>query len=166
MNKQDGQQSLAEVEPSLAEVDLGNSYQPDLELADRYQQFSAEILRLALLGIAGVGFLISNVVLSKENSSFRDKLPAIGSLLGSSVLFLGVSVATALAHRFFATDCISDLVQFLRKVKRSGHSAADEQRKWFHFKLKVCAWLLVAAAASLALGVILVAVSFAIVLFR
>ena len=53
--------------------DLGEIEVPalkhDFELSDLYQNFSAEMLRLSLLGIASVGFLIANVLL---NSLPRD----------------------------------------------------------------------------------------------
>jgi hypothetical protein len=43
---------------SLTEIALDEKYyKPDLEVTDRYQTFSTEMLRLSLLGIAALGFL-------------------------------------------------------------------------------------------------------------
>ena len=39
-----------------------DSYKPDFELSKRYQDFAKEIVRFALLGIAGYGFLIEKVI--------------------------------------------------------------------------------------------------------
>jgi hypothetical protein len=44
------------------------AYKADLELQDRYTAYSAEILRLALLGIAGDGFLLKDVVFADQRS--------------------------------------------------------------------------------------------------
>ncbi|MEP6789411.1 MAG: hypothetical protein ABJB40_13315 [Acidobacteriota bacterium] len=35
------------------------SFDKDLEILDRYQAFSAEVLRLALAGMAAIGFLVT-----------------------------------------------------------------------------------------------------------
>ena len=42
------------------------AYKPEMELADRYQAFTAEILRLSLLGIAVFGFLFKEVFLNYD----------------------------------------------------------------------------------------------------
>ena len=44
-------------------------YIVDLAALDRYQTFSGELLRLALLGIAGYGFLITNIVVKATSSN-------------------------------------------------------------------------------------------------
>jgi hypothetical protein len=45
------------IKRSLGLIDTpDNTFSNDLHVSDRYQAFSAEMLRLALLGIAGIGF--------------------------------------------------------------------------------------------------------------
>ena len=40
-----------------------DTFQVDLQVIDKYVSFSTELLMLSLLGIAGYGFLIANIVL-------------------------------------------------------------------------------------------------------
>ena len=47
-----------------------NRYKPDLELMDRYTAFSAELVRLSLLGIAGLGFYLKEFVAPGKDSPY------------------------------------------------------------------------------------------------
>ncbi|RLS57600.1 MAG: hypothetical protein DWH91_04170 [Planctomycetota bacterium] len=153
-------------QPSLAETPVDEAqYKPDLELSDRYQQFSSELLRLALLGMAGIGFLISDVVLSKEHPLYLAMLRDARWFLVVSIICLSLAVGGALAHRYLATDCISDEIHFLRELKRSGRDTARRVHGFFRWKLKVCAWLLMATCGLLFAGAAFAAASFSVVLF-
>ena len=44
------------------------SYKAELELVDRYQSFTAELLRLSLIGIAVFGFLYDKLYMLLMNS--------------------------------------------------------------------------------------------------
>lgn len=102
---------------SLAE----DEYRPDFDTTDRYQGFSAELLRLALLSIAGYGFLLTNVVFAGQGA------PRLALLSGRSlgVMYVGIgalgfAAGAALLHRFYSTDCLSHQVTLLRLLKRRG----------------------------------------------
>ena len=85
------------------------------ELVDRYQAFSAEILRLSLLGIAVTGFFFKEVI---------QTLPDIPKMLvGLSVLLFGLAAAFALYHRFWSCETLRLFVWSLR------FDAADEPEK-------------------------------------
>jgi hypothetical protein len=68
--------------------DLGEIEVPatkhDLDPSDRYQQFSSEMLRLSLLRIAGVGFLIANVLLGSlpKDTNRPGRRPPLGVRTG------------------------------------------------------------------------------------
>ncbi len=49
----------SEVTAMSQELTTQLSFDKDLEILDRYQAFSAEVLRLALAGMAAIGFLVT-----------------------------------------------------------------------------------------------------------
>ncbi|HEY0021764.1 MAG TPA: hypothetical protein VGB24_02610 [Longimicrobium sp.] len=163
---------------SLVDISLSeDAFRSDFEITDKYQGFSAELVRLALLGIAGYGFLLSNLALNNaQPSDFFEKLVKFRWLLGVGVVSLGVAAASALAHRFFSTDCLSHQVTILRLLKRANaehwtpeEKAADRERltrereEQMH-DLRRCRRLLWVAAGALVLGASAVVLSFAAVL--
>ena len=164
---------------TLADIQLGDdSFKADFEITDKYQSFSAELLRLSLLGIAGYGFLLSQIaVKNAAPSEFFIALANHALLLGVGVFCLGLAAGTALAHRFFSTDCLTHQVTILRLLKRAENDcwteeekAADQNRlereRVDQLKdLKRCKLLLMASAALLLVGAIAVAYTFAATLF-
>jgi hypothetical protein len=152
-----------------------DTYKADFQLTDRYQAFSTELIRLSLLGIAGYGFLIANVVLKTDQN--LNKLASQSWMLGAGVIFLGLSTALALAYRFFSTGCLAYQISILRTLTRldSSHWTAEEreanelrlkrERKEQLRTLRFCHRCLMASAASLIAGAICVVYVFAAVLF-
>jgi len=157
-------------------------YKVDLAVLDRYQSFSSELLRLSLLGIAGYGFLITNIVFKVTTGAgqlafFAPFLQARFVLAGGAIT-LGVSATTALAHRYFSTDCITHYVRRLRQVQ-SLKDLPDQSEEWkkamgiieqeqisLKKDLNRCRWLLLFSSLFLVLGACCVAVTFAATLFR
>ena len=62
-----------------------NHYKLELELLDRYQSFSAEIVRLSLLGIAAFAFIFEKVLINKQLVSDQFAMSFI--LFGAAVIF-------------------------------------------------------------------------------
>ena len=61
---------LVKLVRSLTEVPVEEeSYKADLEVTDRYQNFSTELLRVSLLGIGVFGFLLKEVILNEKVSA-------------------------------------------------------------------------------------------------
>lgn len=88
-----------------------NQYKPDFEIADRYINFSSELLRLSLLAITGIGGLI---LFSFKNDS-QLNLNHIDKILFSVVLSVFVlAVGASLIHRFYASDSLSFHIAYLR----------------------------------------------------
>src|SRR6266700_5884023 len=83
-------------------------YKVDLELQDRYTAYSADILRLSLLGIAGYGFLLKDIVLAEHApTAFAQRAHNVWYLLIGGAISLGIAAALALQHRVYATDCVA-----------------------------------------------------------
>jgi hypothetical protein len=149
-------QPLNKKDPGEIEVP---AFKHDLDLSDRYQNFSGEILRLSILGIGGIGFLLVNVFLTKGQQRVplsRDE-PVFSWLAAASLFCLGVSAAASLAHRYFATDCLSYHLDAMRK-KAVGHASTAIVGRDRMFKLSK--WSLISASVFLATGTILLALAF------
>lgn len=80
-------------------------YEADIVLLDRYQGFSAEIVRISLLGIAVLGFFLEKLV---------SKAPSVGSLTGliirgslaTGVVLFAAAACAGLLHRYYSADGI------------------------------------------------------------
>jgi len=139
------------------------AFKHDLDLSDRYQNFSGEILRLSILGVGGIGFLLVNVFLTKGQQRVplsRDE-PVFSWLAAASLFCLGVSAAASLAHRYFATDCLSYHLSAMRKkavgdTSEEVRTAIDGRNRIFGLSK----WSLISASIFLATGTILLALAF------
>jgi len=158
-------------------------FQVDLQVVEKYVSFSTELLRLSLLGIAGYGFLIANVVLNVKTeggglaflSVFSQ--PETVTVLWLGLAALGSTAMTALAHRYFAADCIT---HFVRRVRLSNKrkelpendpksselsQIIEHEQQSLDRDVEFCRWLLIASCFCLVIGAFCVAVAFAITLY-
>jgi hypothetical protein len=137
---------------SLGEISLPEAVRTDADMLKRYVAFSAEVVRLALAGIGGIGFLIGHAEASNV------PLPRLA--VTASIVFLAAAIAAGLAHRYVATDAFACHVRLLRLVRRgdSDESVACEKRQR-DFRFKLSPKLLAIAAACLGLGAIAAAIS-------
>jgi hypothetical protein len=136
-------------------------YRAELELVDRYQSFTAELLRLSLLGIAVFGFLYkiifeANLDLSRLSST-APILAAIG------ILAFGISALAALVFRFFAAEGARFYIEALRftlaKADWAQKERARESLATRYRKVLICRWSKGIAAVTLALGGVFEAVA-------
>ncbi len=142
----------------------------NLIVLEKYQAFSTEILRLSLLGIAGYGFLVANIALKIEDGGLH--LLATGFLrplfLILGVFSLALSSLSALAHRFYSSDCLTHFVRLLRlnnsKIDCSDIIEAEERS--LEKDLNRCKLFLLVACCGLFSGAVFVAMSFSLVLFK
>ena len=95
-------------------------YKADLEVLDRYQAFSAEVARLAILVIIAFGFLLSFAFYNGGRTQFGDALLRHRHILKFGILALGIAVGLALAHRYVSTDAMSVLIRNIRISKSQG----------------------------------------------
>lgn len=104
------------------------SYRLDVELIDKYQAFSAELLRLALLGITGVGLLLVTI-LTKRIEELNPVLlaPLTKIFLSISVLFFSFSSLFALAHRYYSTNGLFHHIRALKIKKKLDLKDKDKE---------------------------------------
>lgn len=127
----------------------------DLTVLQRFQEFSAELLRIALLGISVIGFALSRVLLPEGEKAVPPLTTSIKCLLILALLALGVSAASALAHRYFAVDSVSWHLQAMRRYERGlvsdiEKAASEAGARLWRFRLSQ--WAIRISATSLALG--------------
>jgi hypothetical protein len=155
------------IKRSLGLIDTpDNTFSNDLQVSDRYQAFSAEMLRLALLGIAGIGFLVVNILL-RDSTKSHDLIAGANrsfmAFMSASLVCLGLSAAFSLGHRYLSTDSLACHLRSLRLERRDGqgdreHVTAERKKRkklfWYYARI------LFMAASLLWLGAIFLALSF------
>jgi hypothetical protein len=151
---------LRDPDKAFGGLDEGQ-YRAELELVDRYQAFVAELLRLSLAGIAVFGFLYEYLV-SSESPIIANVLAAFG------VLMFGISAASALVFRFFATEGARFYIEALRFTPANAGSEQKERaRKSLDIrdaKVRICRTSKGIAAVTLAFGGVLEAFAFFLLL--
>jgi hypothetical protein len=133
----------------------------DWELLDRYQAFSAELLRMSLAGLAAVGFLVTALA-GKDSLLKISGVPLTSRLsIGVSLLALGLSAGAALAHRFVSSDSMAYHISVLR-MRLRGRAEADiaNEKAARDVRFKFSGALLLVAGAFLSVGALALAISF------
>lgn len=87
------------------------AYAADFTLLDKYQGFSAELLRLALVGIAAFGFLLEQFSIASIAGPAR-------ILAAAAMVLLTVSAGFALGHRYLSSDGMFHHLRLLRLAQR------------------------------------------------
>ncbi len=147
----------------LAKLDLPEArYKADLELYDRSQTFSSELLKLALGGIAVIGFLLANFPKERLEHILDDA--AVRILFCASVVAFALSVGLALLQRFEAAGAmfhhlhvikLSSLEDGTAEAEISHHMRIREKKfMQAHALLKSTSWFLVLAAVLVSLAFI------------
>jgi hypothetical protein len=136
-------------DPDKAFGDLEErEYRAELELVDRYQAFVAELLRLSLAGIAVFGFLYEYLISS--TNVLANVLAAFG------VLMFGISAASALVFRFFASEGARFYIEALRFTRaNAGREQKARAKKSLDIrdeKVRICRTSKGIAAVTLAWG--------------
>src|SRR5688572_13754073 len=85
------------------------------------------MMRIALLGLAGYGFLISQVCM--KDPKLYPILKELTHYLWIGALFLGLSLSLVLAHRFLSTSCLYHQILIMRSLKRLDNSHWSEREK-------------------------------------
>jgi hypothetical protein len=89
-----------------------NDFKPDFEIADRYINFSSELLRLSLFAISGIGALIILYIEKKEEVQLTDYDKWWIILI---ISLFALTAGVSLFHRFYASDSMSYHIAYLRK---------------------------------------------------
>jgi hypothetical protein len=114
---------------SLGDMDVPDTvWKQDFDIADRYQGYANELMRIALLGIAVYGFLIREMLIDK-NELCQTLLNRNKILVSAGAISLGLSLIVVLAHRFLSTACLYHQVLIVRSLKRLSSSDWNEEEK-------------------------------------
>ena len=102
-------------------------YKADIILLEKYQSYSAELLRISLLGIALLGFFFDKV---SDSEAFDPGAKfSMALTLGVAAMLFAIAAAAALAHRFYSTDGIFYHIRAgRRELALQGQSESAEER--------------------------------------
>ena len=132
------------------------TFDRDLEVSDRFQKFSEEILRLSLAGVAGIGLLLVNCLSNDE--SHRLAMPGVKQnrlILLCSLGGFGVAALAAVAHRLASTYSLSQHLLIMRFDLRGGEKdrARAKEKRRSRDRLRLLGWwFLIGAGAALVAG--------------
>lgn len=143
-----------------------NLYACDLVLHDRFLNFSAEILKLSLAGIGGVGFFVT-LLAGNRSSRLQDALATreFQIALELSVVFFALAASLSMVHRFYSSDGMWHHMRLLRSLKALGETAdVAEDKAKRRIKLKLSEKCLKLSALALVLGAASLGVAFLSVL--
>ncbi len=140
---------------TLGEIKV-EAFDQDVAINDRQQTFSAELLRLALLGIGGVGYVASKAL---PGNATGEAALHIGMepkwLVLLAAASFGLSSASALGLRYFSSDLIACQLRIVRLRMRGGdHDVRQAEREEArrNRRLKLMRPLLLLSSATLTLG--------------
>lgn len=103
-------------------------YEAEVALLDRYQGFSAEIVRIALLGIAALGFFLEKLVSKAPSITEPSGVLIRCSLAGGAALFAAAACA-GLLHRYYSADGIYYHVRAVRDFLIAERIQTDSVRR-------------------------------------
>ncbi|MCK4787499.1 MAG: hypothetical protein KAV87_27320 [Desulfobacteraceae bacterium] len=143
-----------ELTPEIIYSDLDETkYKGELEVLDRFLSFSAELLRLSLLGIAVVGFFYKFVIpkfgLTTANTT----------LIILCVMSFAISSLLALTCRYLAADAFRFYIYGLRINPKSEDEAISSLKKR-NRRLRFCLIFKASSAILLVSGVFLLSAAF------
>jgi hypothetical protein len=142
----------------LGKVDLPETrYKADLSLHEHSLEFSSEVLKLGLAGIAVVGFLLANL----DQPAQWLKNAAVRVLFSASVVTFALSVVAALAQRFCASSSMFHHFQFLKLlIVDETHAEVQKNREKRKARLQCASLLLMCATGFLVIAAAMLAAAF------
>jgi hypothetical protein len=135
----------------------------DFAIQERYQAFSAELLRISLLGLGVIGIGASKVLFPEGATSFDLTDPVrLGIVI--SLAGFAASAGAALVHRYASVDSLSWHIQSMRRDVRNADTDANqaENERRLRYKQFVRARNALRFSAT-SLGIAAVALAFALI---
>ena len=155
----------------LTDVDIPEeSWKPDFDIVDRYQNFANELMRISLLGIAGYGFLIKEICM--KDPKYFTIFSGLADPVWSGAICLCISLVLVLAHRFFSTSCLFYQILIMRSLKRLNNPHWTENEKELEnkflkgarvtqrIKSRTSHFILISASVFFSIGLISVVIVF------
>jgi hypothetical protein len=141
------------VSRTLGEIKV-DAFEQDVVINDRSQAFSAELLRLALLGVGGVGYVASRALTNAPAESVRMNSAAKWLVLIAAASF-GLCAASALSLRYFSSELIAFQLRIVRlrvrgTVDDGSEAETEEGRR--NRRLKVMRPTLLISSGALGIG--------------
>jgi hypothetical protein len=140
---------------TLGEIKV-DAFEQDVAVNDRHQSFSAELLRLALLGVGGVGYIAARRFADHGPSGTSLELSEASRwLVLLAAATFGLSAGSALSLRYISADLLAFQLRIVRLRLRGTPGdldAAEREETRRNCRLKLTRPLLVASSACLALG--------------
>jgi hypothetical protein len=141
--------------PSLGQIRV-DGFEQDVTVNDRHQAFAAELLRLALLGVGGIGYVAARSLSAPGTSAgaFEIGHGAKWLILLAAIGF-GISAASALALRYVSSELLALRLRVVRLQIRGDSddgivSKSEEARR--NVRLKTSGPLLIIPSAFLTLS--------------
>jgi hypothetical protein len=149
--------------PSLGLVPLQTgTVEHDFTMLTKFQEYSAELLRLSLLGITAIGIGTQQLLFGKfeEVSRALRAWPNGRPWVFASLVFLSISTVAALWHRYSSADSLSWHLQSMRRFQSGDPAQVEKAEKEGIARHRRFRWsqrALVLAALGLGLGAITLA---------
>ena len=147
---------------SLGEISLDpDTFDLDLKINEGYQAYGSELLRVALLAIAGLAAVWLKIYLPGSGPSIRSR--GITYCLVASFAFLTLSSAASLFFKYSSADSLAYHLTALRRRRRNRPSSGsrlsdiDLAKKQEAVRQKLfarCTMLLISSIAFLLVGVV------------
>jgi hypothetical protein len=137
-----------------------DSYRVDLDLFDRGQKLSAELLRLSLAGIAAVGFFLTKIL---SNISAHSASNTLKFCLSGAVLACVLSTMFSLLQTFFASGSTFHHIKAIKLKQLEDQSLSDALMKSLSLrdaKFRTAHRLLMASAIFLVIAACLMGTAF------
>jgi hypothetical protein len=133
------------------------TFEHDVAILGKYQEYSAELLRLALLGMSAIGLVVSQAVLSKpdESANALGMLASVKPWIIAALLSFAVAALGALWHRYCSSDSLSWHLQAMRRYARGlakDIEKADSEAKVRLNRFIQSKWALAMTSIALGLG--------------
>jgi hypothetical protein len=137
------------------------------DILDRYQAFSTELSRIALLGVAAVGYLITSSTCKLEPGAVRliqIETPSTKIALWLSAVLLSVSAGLALFHRYYSTDSMASMIRAQHLINKAAEglpaAAVEAELEERNRRFKRSGWMLALSSIALCSGAASLAIAF------
>jgi hypothetical protein len=156
--------------PSLGLVPLQTgTVEHDFTMLTKFQEYSAELLRLSLLGITAIGIGTQQLLFGKTDDVSRalKVWPHARPWVLASLVFFSVSAIAALWHRYSSSDSLSWHLQSMRRFLSGDPAQVEKARSEAaarRTRFRWSQWGLLLAAVGLGLGAVTLALGLAAML--
>ena len=141
-----------------------HSFDDDVGLLDRYQSFSGEVLRLALLSLGAIGFLLTTAQKNEKGDAVLSlEAKGVRPLFVVAIICLSLSICCSLVHRYYSTD---SMAWHLDKRRREKPAHIEKATRARDRAFDISTWSIFAAPALLTIGAAAVAIAFSLALLE